>query len=126
MTDYIDTGGLVDEDDLESKKGKRQNNGVRFEPVGTYRDPATFPRRKWLYSKQYIVGHVSTTIADGGIGKTNLSIAEGIALATGRNILGVDVPEPANVLYWNGEEPIDDRAARSRCLSEVRDRPSGE
>src|SRR5262249_50205298 len=118
MTDYIDTGGLVDEDDLESKKGKRQNNGVRFEPVGTYRDPATIPRRKWLYSKQYIVGHVRTTIADGGIGKTNLSIAEGIALATGRNI--------ANVLYWNGEEPIDDRAARSRCLSEVRDRPSGE
>lgn len=108
MNDYIDTKGIVDEHNL----------GHRFEPVGTYRDPATIPPRKWLYSKQYILGHVSATIADGGVGKTNLSIAEGIALATGRNILGVDVPEPTNVLYWNGEEPLDEieRRIHAVCL----------
>jgi len=119
MNDYIDTEGLVDETKFEPKKSNGQGSqkkAIRFEPVGTYRDPATIPRRKWLYSKQYIVGHVSTTIADGGIGKTNLSIAEGIALATGRNILGVDVPEPTNVLYWNGEEPLDEIERRVHAV----------
>lgn len=87
-----------------------------FEPISTFRDPATIPPRRWLYSKQYIVGAVSATIADGGVGKTNLSIAEGIALATGRNILGVDVAEPQHVLYWSGEETIDEIERRVHAV----------
>jgi hypothetical protein len=88
----------------------------RFEPIGSYRDPLIIPRRRWRYGKHYIDGAVSGTIADGGMGKTNLSIGEGIALATGRNILGVDVPEPQRVLYWNGEEPIDEIERRVHAV----------
>ncbi len=90
----------------------------RFEPVSTFRDPATIPRRQFLYARHYIRGAVSATIADGGIGKTNLAIGEGIAIATGRNFLGVDVPEPQHVLYWNGEESIDEieRRVHAVCM----------
>jgi hypothetical protein len=89
---------------------------LRFEPISTFRDPATIPRRQWLYGRQYIKGNVSATIADGGIGKTNLEIAEGIALATGRNILGVNVPERQRVLYWNGEESLDEIERRVHAV----------
>src|SRR6266436_4425042 len=78
--------------------GPQQAKPRQFDPIGRYRDAADIPPRRWLYGKHYILGFVSATIADGGMGKTNLSIAEGIALATGRNILGIDVPEPQRVL----------------------------
>jgi hypothetical protein len=87
-----------------------------FDPIGRYRDSAEIPPRRWLYGRHYILGSVSATIADGGMGKTNLSIAEGIAMAIGRNILDIDVPEPQRVLYWNGEEPIDEIERRVHAV----------
>jgi hypothetical protein len=47
---------------------------------------------------------VSASVADGGVGKSTLAIAEGIAMATGRPLLGVTVPVPLRVLYINLEE----------------------
>jgi hypothetical protein len=88
----------------------------RFEPISTFRDPATIPPRRFLYGRQYIRGCVSATIADGGIGKTNLSIAEGIAMALGRNILGVEVGAPQRVCYWNGEESLDEIERRVHAV----------
>ena len=49
------------------------------------------------------------TVADGGVGKSTLAIAEGVAIALGRNLLGVPVPGPLEVLYINLEEPADPR-----------------
>ena len=39
------------------------------------------------------------TVADGGVGKNTLAIAEGIAMALGRNLLGVPVPEARGALH---------------------------
>jgi hypothetical protein len=87
-----------------------------FQPVSTFRDPTMIPPRRWLYGRQYIRGCVSATVADGGIGKTNLAIVEGIAMATGRAILGVPVPDPLRVLYWNGEESLDEIERRVHAV----------
>ncbi|MDB5637761.1 MAG: hypothetical protein JWP51_2669 [Bradyrhizobium sp.] len=48
---------------------------------------------------------MSVTVADGGVGKSTLAIAEGIAIALGLNLLGVAVPVRQDVLYINLEEP---------------------
>jgi RecA-family ATPase len=68
-------------------------------------DLAHLPPRQWLYGRHYIRGSIGATIANGGTGKTSLLIAEAVAMATGRNLLGVPVIERVRVLYWNGEEP---------------------
>jgi hypothetical protein len=74
-------------------------------PVLPWRDPETIPRRAFLYGHYYARGFVSATIADGGMGKSLLKIAELLACATGLPLLGVTPAERVRVLYWNGDDP---------------------
>jgi AAA domain/Bifunctional DNA primase/polymerase, N-terminal len=74
-------------------------------PVLTWRDPATIPRRKFLYGHYYARGFVSATIADGGMGKSLLKIVEFLSCATGLSLLGIVPTARVRVLYWNGDDP---------------------
>ena len=40
--------------------------------------------------------------------QTTLALTEAIALATGRPLLGVEVPEKVNVWHYNLEDPLDE------------------
>jgi hypothetical protein len=91
-------------------------NVNRIEPLSAFGDPALLPPRKFIYGKHYLRGAVSMTVADGGVGKSTLAIAEGIAIALGRNLLGVPVPEPLEVLYINLEEPADEIRRRVHAV----------
>ena len=93
------------EDDVDEVA--RPNVNV-IEPRSLFGDPALLPRRKFIYGNHYQRGAVGMTVADGGVGKSTLVIAEGIAMALGRNLLGVPVPKPQEVLYINLEEPADE------------------
>ena len=75
-------------------------------------DPSTIPRRDWLYGTHLIRKEISATLAPGGVGKTALGVAEGIAMATGQPLLGVHVARPLRVWLWNGEEPQDELMRR--------------
>lgn len=66
--------------------------------------PRNLPRRLWLYGRHRLLGSVSATIGDGGKGKSSLVIAEAVAMATGRNLLGVQPNGRTPVLYWSGDE----------------------
>jgi hypothetical protein len=46
----------------------------------------------WIYGRHLLRRHVSATIASSAVGKTSLKIVEALALATGRNLLGQEVP----------------------------------
>jgi AAA domain len=74
-------------------------------PVLAWRDPEMIPRRVFLYGHYYARGFVSATIADGGIGKSLLKIAEFLACATGLPLLDITPTERTRVLYWNGDDP---------------------
>jgi hypothetical protein len=74
-------------------------------PVLPWRDPEMIPRRVFLYGHYYARGFVSATIADGGIGKSLLKIAEFLACATGLPLLDITPTERVRVLYWNGDDP---------------------
>lgn len=71
-----------------------------------WRDPSTIPPRDWLYGKIYLRGIVTATVAPGGVGKSSLLMAEALAMATGKPLLGISpaLGEPLRVLYWNGED----------------------
>lgn len=78
-----------------------------FEPtVFEWSDPAAIPVRDWIYGKHLIRRHVSATIASGAVGKTSLKIVEALALATGRPLLGVNVPKRSKVWLFNLEDDL--------------------
>lgn len=75
-------------------------------------DPAALPPREWLYSPHLIRKYVSATIAPGGVGKSTLVIADALAMASGRSIMGQHVQAPLRVWLWNGEDPMDELQRR--------------
>jgi hypothetical protein len=78
-----------------------------FEPtVFQWEDPSTIPLRDWIYGRTLLRGIVSMTIASGAVGKTSLKIVEALALATGRPLLGHDVPKCSRVWLFNLEDDL--------------------
>jgi AAA domain len=75
----------------------------------TYEDlRRPIPMREFLYDRHYARRFLSTTIAQGGVGKSKLVIAEALAMVSGKRLLDVPVPKPWRVLYWNLEDPFDE------------------
>ncbi len=68
-------------------------------------DEANLPSRDILYGNHYIRQFASLTVAPGGLGKSTLVLAECIAMATGRPILGYHPKRQYKVAYFNAEDP---------------------
>lgn len=79
-------------------------------------NPAAIPPRRWLYDKHMIGGYPSLTVAPGGLGKSSLLMAEAVAMATGRDLIGAKPPRPLRVWYWCGEDPADEIARRVTAI----------
>ena len=76
-------------------------------------DEESLPRRQWVYGRDYIRKFVSVVASAGGIGKTSNAIVEGLAIVTGRPLLGTDVQEPCNVWIVNLEDPVEELQMRA-------------
>lgn len=74
----------------------------------TFPDPASIPRREWVYGDHYIRNFVSATVAPGGLGKSSLTIVEALAMASGQPLLGIIPRGRFRVWLWNGEDPRDE------------------
>ena len=59
-----------------------------------WRDPTTFPRRRWLYGHHLIRKFISSTVSPGGVGKTSLILVEAIAMCTGLDCSGPSRARP--------------------------------
>lgn len=79
-------------------------------------DPATIRPREWIYKPYYIRTFAGSTVATGGAGKSSLILVEMIAMATGKNLLGVDPASDLRVWYWNGEDPQDELRRRVQAI----------
>jgi hypothetical protein len=76
-----------------------------------WRNPTTIKPREWIYGRSIQRGHVRAIVAQGGAGKTILSVGEALAMVTGRDILGQRVVGgPKNVWLWNLEDDGDELA----------------
>jgi hypothetical protein len=92
----------------------KQNEMVSVEP------------REWLYGKHLIRGYVSATVSPGGVGKTTLELTEAIALASGRSLLGIEVPNRVRVWHYNLEDPRDELLRRVWAICRKYDIESAE
>ncbi len=92
---------------------------VAFTPTPfTWRDPAMIPHRQFVYGRHYVRGFVSASLAPGGVGKSSLALVEAVAMATGRNLLGIQPPKGLKVWYVNLEDPREEieRRVAAICL----------
>ena len=71
-------------------------------------DARDLPARGWLYGNHYVRKFASVTVSPGGVGKSTLVLAEAIAMATGRSILGIKPRCACRVVYFNAEDPIEE------------------
>ena len=85
-----------------------QISATRFAMI----DPRNIPPRQWLYGRHLIRKFVSATIAPGGLGKSSLTIAQALAMTSGKNLLGIAPANKLRVWIWNGEDPLDELQRR--------------
>src|SRR5262249_27236233 len=80
-------------------------------------DFANIPPRQVLYAPPIQRKKLSATIAKGGTGKTTKKVAEGIAMSTCRNILGVQPALRLRVWIHSGEDDMDElrRKVKATC-----------
>jgi hypothetical protein len=79
-----------------------------------WQDPATLPRRQFLYGFELRRKQISATIAPGAAGKTTLKIGRALCMALGRDLLGHRVWNgPHRVWLWNLEDE------REECVKTV-------
>lgn len=71
-------------------------------------NPYDLPARDFIYGSHYIRKFASLTVAPGGLGKSSLVLAECIAIATGKPILGITPKRREKVVYYNAEDPMDE------------------
>jgi AAA domain len=92
-------------------------------------EEASIAPYNWLYGRHLLRGEVSCTVAPGGLGKSNLNIAEALALVTGMRLLQHSVPSAVRVLLLNLEDnrnTMDKRIAATRRLHELTPTQLGE
>lgn len=75
-------------------------------------DPAKLPRREFAFGTHYIRKYVSVTVSPGGLGKTSNSIAEGLAMVSGRALTGTKPPARLKTWIFNAEDPRDEMERR--------------
>jgi hypothetical protein len=83
-----------------------------------WKPASAIPRREWLYGTHLIRKFASATIAPGGVGKSSVILTDAIAMATGRDLIGIKPSQRCRVWCWNGEDPTDemDRRIAAICM----------
>lgn len=80
--------------------------------------PDTIPRRRWLFGYWLLRGEITAVIAPGGLGKSTLTAAVSLSLASGIEFLSKDLPEGAcTVWLWNLEDDADELARQITACS---------
>jgi len=82
-------------------------------------DPRSLPPRQWLLGHWLLRGEVTAIIAPGGTGKSTISTAVALSLASGRPFLGKPLPRgPQTAWIYNLEDSRDelDRQVSAACL----------
>lgn len=81
-------------------------------------DPSTLPRREFVFGTHFIRKYVSVTVSPGGLGKTSLSIAEALSMASGKYIFREKHAPRFKVWIFNAEDPRDEleRRIMAACI----------
>jgi AAA domain/Bifunctional DNA primase/polymerase, N-terminal len=86
-----------------SARPKRKSQKIEAIPFKAIAESA-LPPREFLYGKHYQRGQVTCSVGQDGAGKSTVSIAEAISMATARNILGEQPTQRYRVWLHNADD----------------------
>lgn len=78
-------------------------------------DPEKIRPREWILNHHLIRKFVSLTVSPGGLGKSSMTLVEGLSMAANRPLFdGMRIHEKRKmrVVMWNGEDPQDENMRR--------------
>ena len=92
-------------------------SSIRAKPYG-WPSPVSIPRREWLFGLWLLRGEVTAIFAPGGVGKSTLSTAIAVSLASGRKLLDQEPEGQLGAWLYNLEDAPDelDRQIAATCL----------
>src|SRR6516165_10221111 len=102
VSDWLDAGH--DKDELLKTCRETPTEGIITARSHDFPAEETIPMWNFLYGKHLLRGTVSGTAAPGGTGKSTMSIAEALAMTSGKPILGEPVPNQLRVILINLED----------------------
>jgi hypothetical protein len=85
----------------------QSDRAVKATPF-VFRDPTTIPKRETLYAGHFNRRFLSSTIGAGGGGKSTIVIADALAMASGRSLVGHQPVKALKIWYINLEDPADE------------------
>jgi hypothetical protein len=123
IQDYRDNDEDAENEAQGANRKEREHycnggGGYEIEAEPWWRDPATIPRRQFLYGRHLIRRNISATVGAGGRAKTTQILFEAVEMAVGRN-LTTDEPlphDPLRVVYLNAEEDQDELDRRLAAI----------
>jgi len=104
---------------------RKPEDWPEFREIDPTQPMENLARRPWIINRAILRGAVTTLVAPGGVGKSSLTLAWGMALAMGRgDWIGADVRERCRVLIVNNEDDCDeeDRRLFALCIEHDIDR----
>jgi AAA domain/Bifunctional DNA primase/polymerase, N-terminal len=87
----------------ENKFEKNTVDELTLEPHA-FPDEASIKKWDFPYGRHLLRGTVSATAAMGSAGKSSMAIVEALVMASGKRLLGIEVPRPLRVLLINLED----------------------
>lgn len=111
VTGYNDGTIVYHANEAQWHRPEQQQATIHATPFG-WIDPTTIPQRQWLYRPHYIRKFAGLTAAHSRVGKSAKVIAEILAMASGKSLLGIQPDNKLRVWYWNGEDPFDELQRR--------------
>ncbi|SFF17081.1 plasmid and phage replicative helicase [Sulfitobacter brevis] len=97
---------------LDQHRTEHPNSADRLPTPFIWQDPSGLPRRPWIYGRHLLRKQVAVTVAPGGVGKSSLTIVEGLAMISERELLGEWTAKDLKVWLYNLEDPRDEMTLR--------------
>ncbi|WPZ21681.1 AAA family ATPase [Sulfitobacter faviae] len=97
---------------LDQHRAEHPTGADRLPTLFIWQDPNSLPRRPWVYGRHLLRKQVAVTVAPGGVGKSSLTIVEGLAMVSERELLGEWTAKGLNVWLYNLEDPRDEMNLR--------------
>lgn len=105
VSDWLDAGHTREELETEAAAAAAvQVEGVFSVLPHDFPAAAELEMWDWLYDRHLLRDTVSCTVAMGGTGKSSMAIIQALAMASGKALLGVEVPRPLRVCLINLED----------------------
>ena len=100
-------------------EGERKEKIADLTVLDAGSDTGTIPPRGWLLGNIFCRGYISSLMADGGVGKTALRIAQCLELARGKSLTGDYVFQRCRVLFITLEDDLDELRRREKLCEQA-------